>query len=131
MSQENVELYRRCIDAFNRRDLDAFLALMDEDVEAASRLAAIEGRLKGHDGMRRWWTSWFAVWPDYRLAILELREREDVTLAALRGQGHAAASDVPFEDMVWQLARWRGGKCVLWHVFTDRDEALETAGMSE
>jgi len=31
MSQENVELSRRAVDAFNRRDLDAFLALMDPD----------------------------------------------------------------------------------------------------
>ena len=29
MSQENVERYRRGIDAFNRRDLDAFLAQGD------------------------------------------------------------------------------------------------------
>ena len=29
MSQENVELARQVTDAFNRRDLDAFLALMD------------------------------------------------------------------------------------------------------
>jgi ketosteroid isomerase-like protein len=43
MSQENVELGYRVFDAFNRRDLDGFLALMDEDVEAISRLAAVEG----------------------------------------------------------------------------------------
>jgi len=34
MSQENVELHYRSIDAVNRRDLAAFLALMDRDVEA-------------------------------------------------------------------------------------------------
>ena len=27
MSQENVELFCRAVDAFNRRDLDAYLAL--------------------------------------------------------------------------------------------------------
>ena len=32
MSQENVELTHRAFDAFNRRDLDASLALTDDDV---------------------------------------------------------------------------------------------------
>ena len=57
MSQENVELYRRATQAFNDRELDAFLALMDADVEAVPRIGAVEGDYHGHDGMRRWWES--------------------------------------------------------------------------
>jgi ketosteroid isomerase-like protein len=130
MSQQNVELYHRCVDAFNRRDLDAFLALMDDEVEAVSRLAAIEGGLRGHDGIRRWWASWFDVWPDYRLDVVEVRDLGDATLAMLRALGHGAGSDVPFEDNPWQLARWRGGKCVLWRVFNTRDEAFKAVGLN-
>jgi hypothetical protein len=55
MSQENVELALRAYDAFNRRDWDAFVALMDDDVEIVTRIAAIEGGRHGQDGMRRWW----------------------------------------------------------------------------
>jgi ketosteroid isomerase-like protein len=54
MSHENVELARRAYDALNRRDLDAFLALMDADVEAFPRVVAIEGGFHGHEGIRRW-----------------------------------------------------------------------------
>jgi ketosteroid isomerase-like protein len=43
MSQENVELTYRTFDALNRRDLDAYLALTDEDVEFVPRTSAIEG----------------------------------------------------------------------------------------
>ena len=43
MSEENVERGYMAIDAFNRRDLDAFLAVCDEEVESVSRIAAIEG----------------------------------------------------------------------------------------
>src|SRR5687768_9271190 len=130
MSQENVELYHRCVDAFNRRDLSAFLALMDEEVEAVSRLVAIEGGLTGHEGIRRWWKSWFDVWPDYKIELVKVRDLGDTTLAALRALGHGAGSDVPFEDTAWQLARWRRGKCVVWRVFNNRDQALEAAGLS-
>jgi ketosteroid isomerase-like protein len=126
-----VELYHRSLDAFNRRDLDAFLALMDDDVEAVSRVVAIEGSLKGHDGIRRWWKNWFDVWPDYKIEVVEVRDLGDVTLATLRALGHGAGSDVPFEDTPWQLVRWRRGKCVLWRVFNNRAEALEAVGLSE
>lgn len=34
MSAQNVELLHQAIDAFNRRDLEAFLALMDPGVES-------------------------------------------------------------------------------------------------
>jgi hypothetical protein len=56
MSQENVERYRQGIDAFNRRDLDAFLALADPGVVGVSRVPAIQGGTwEGHDGTREWW----------------------------------------------------------------------------
>jgi hypothetical protein len=49
MSEENVELHYRSIDAVNRRDLEAFLALMDVAVEAVSRIVTVEG------GLHAWW----------------------------------------------------------------------------
>ena len=52
MSQENVEPFREVLDAFNQRDLGSFLALMDDDVEANSRLAPMEGGYHGHEGIR-------------------------------------------------------------------------------
>jgi ketosteroid isomerase-like protein len=131
MSQENVELAHRAIEAFNRRDLDAALALMDDDVEVASRIVAIEGDLRGHDGVRQWWRNWFDTWPDYMVEIVEVRDGGDVTLAAFRAVGHGAGSELPFQDTAWQLCRWRAGKCVAWRILTDRAEAFEAAGLSE
>jgi len=43
MSEENVELFHRAHDAFNRRDTDAFLALCDPDMEVISGLRVLEG----------------------------------------------------------------------------------------
>jgi hypothetical protein len=130
MSRENVELMQRAADAFNRRDLDAFLSLMDDDVEIVSRIAAIEGGLHGHEGARSWWQNWLDVWPDYQIEIVEVRDFEDVTLAGLRALAHGVGSHAPFDDTAWQLGRWRGGKCVFWQVFTSREEAFEAAELS-
>ena len=43
MSEENVERIRRAFDAFNRRDLDVFLALIDPEVEFTTRYMEMEG----------------------------------------------------------------------------------------
>ena len=43
MTQENVELFHQAYDAVNRRDLDAFVSLMDADVEAVPILSRMEG----------------------------------------------------------------------------------------
>ena len=43
MSQENVDLTRRAFQAFADRDLDALLAMLDDDVEASPILAGMEG----------------------------------------------------------------------------------------
>jgi ketosteroid isomerase-like protein len=131
MSQENVELMKRAIDAVNRRDLDAFLSLMDDDVEIVSRIVAIEGGLYGHEGARSWWQNWLGVWPDYQIEIVEVRDLGDVTLTAFRARAHGAGSQAPFDDTAWQLGRFRGGKCVFWQVFASRNEAFEAAGVSE
>ena len=76
MSQENVELHYRCLDAFNRRDLDAFLALMDDDVEVVPRIGAVEGErtYRGHDGVRLWWNNLLDVFPDWNAEVVEMRD---------------------------------------------------------
>ena len=99
MSQENVELHYRVIDAVNRRDLDAVLTVMDDDVESVSRIVAVEGGLHGHDGFRRWWENWFDVWPDYNIEVLEVRDLGNMTVAALRALGHAYGGGSQFFSM--------------------------------
>ena len=63
MSQENVDRALELLDAFNRRDLDAFVALADEGIEVESRLVAMEGGYHGHEGLRRWWENFLGAFP--------------------------------------------------------------------
>src|SRR6266550_3445433 len=131
MSQENVELVHQVFEAFNRRDLDAVLALMDDDVEGFPRIAAIEGAYHGHEGMRRWWRNLLDAFPDFTVEVGEVRELGDLTVAAVRLRGQGAGSDTPTEQSIWNVARWRRGKCIWWRAFDTRDEALEAIGLSE
>ncbi len=125
MSQENVDLYLEMLDAFNRRDWDAFMARTDKDIEVESRLVAMEGGYHGHDGLRRWWDTFLGAFPDYTLEVEELRDLGDVTLVHARGWGHGVTSETPLIDPFWQPMRWRDGKCVWWRNCATEEEALD------
>ena len=131
MSEENVELVHRCADAFNRRDLNALLALMDDEVEGAPPLASMEGNYHGHAGIRRWWESLFEGLPDFTVEVVEVRDVGHLTVAVLRNRAHGAASDAPVEEMLWLVAEWRNRKAVWWHSFRSEAEALKAAGLRE
>src|SRR5262245_52391524 len=127
----NLESTRTLIDAFNRRDWDAFVALADDEIQMESRLVAIEGGYRGHEGLRRWWDNFIGAFPDYALEIEELSDFGDVTLVHSRGWGHGAGSSTPLVDPIWQPLRWREGKVVWCRVCLTEAEALEAAGLSD
>lgn len=89
-----MELTYEANDAFNRRDLDALLALADPDIEVFPLIARLEGGgpYRGHDGVRRWWESWLAVAPDFSTEVEEVRDLGDVTVARFRVRGHGIRS---------------------------------------
>jgi ketosteroid isomerase-like protein len=133
MSQENVERAYRGYDAFNRRDLDSFLGLMDPEVEFTTRFSKMEGapQYRGHDGIREWWNDLVGIFPDLSFEVLEVRDLGDLLIAALHTRGHGVDSDTPFEETVWGAGEWRDGKVVWWQTFGSEGEALEAAGLRE
>jgi len=131
MSVENVKRYRRSIQALNRRDPAAFLALMDVGVEAVPTVVSLEGDVRGHDGVRRWYASVLDVFPDFTIEVVTVRDLEDLTLAAVGFRGHGSGSDTPFEMTLWSAAEWREGKCVWWGNYRTELEALEAVGLRE
>jgi ketosteroid isomerase-like protein len=124
MSRENLDLVFDMYDAFERRDLDALLALMHDDVEIEPRLVALEGGYRGHQGVRRWWSDLLGVLPDYGVEIEALDDLGDRTLIRIRGAAHGAASSTPVVETWWQLVEWSDGKCIRWRNFSTEDEAL-------
>jgi ketosteroid isomerase-like protein len=133
MSQENVERTYRVYDAMNRGDLEAALGLMHPEVEAIPRLLGVEGggTYRGHDGVREWWESISAAFPDFNATILEVRAVADATISNVRFQGRGGESGAPFEDTIWQVARWRDGKVIWIKSYLDRADALEAAGLQQ
>lgn len=132
MSEENVERYRRLIDAFARRDLDAFLELFGPNVDFAPRIAELEGSsYTGHEGIRSWWETMFRLFSEYRVEIDEARDVGDVTFGRVRLIGHGMGSGAPVGETQWHVAEWRDGAIVRWRSFRSELEARQAAGLPE
>jgi ketosteroid isomerase-like protein len=127
MSRENVERNYRAIDAFNRRDLTAFLELMDPDIEFTPYEVAVQGGnpYRGHGGVRSWWEESFEVFPDLRAEAYEIRDLGNMTLVRGRIRGQGAGSGTPIERPMWLAMEWRDKKEVWWRACESEAEALE------
>ena len=109
MSEQNVELARRALEAYNAHDVEAFLAVFDPGIEFHSAFEAVGGGVyRGHDGMRRFFEELVDAWGEDGLhleseAYFDLGEH---TLAfyVAHGRGRGAA-----RRSRCRLPWWRGG----------------------
>jgi ketosteroid isomerase-like protein len=131
MSQENIEVVRESYDAFLARDLDAFLSFMEPDVEFRSLVLEIEGAYKGHDGIRRWWETVLAVFPDWSPQIEDARDLGDRVLVRVRVEGSGTGSGSALERDFWEVAEILHGRVRSAAFFRTEQEALEAAGLPE
>jgi ketosteroid isomerase-like protein len=129
MSEQNVELHHRAMDAFNRRDLPAFLALLHPDVESTPYEVWVQGGkpYRGHAGVRRWWEESFAALPDLKAEVDEIRGFGDRTFVRGRLHGHGASSGAEVERPMWLAAEWREGKTVWWCSYGSEADARDAA----
>ena len=138
MSEEStapdlVEIVRRANDAFNRRDVDAWMSCFSPDIvfRPVPRFPESEER-QGLGAMRRWMEEWHDAWADDLISQTEsIRAYGDVVIALLRFTGHAKASGVEIAGGIFEVYRFREGKIASVEDFTDRAEALKAAELQE
>jgi ketosteroid isomerase-like protein len=122
---------REFIRSFNERDLDAFVAVLDPEVE----LHASRGLRKGREAARVWATRA----PGGVQQTIELEELYEEGLES--GGGRAVAlivrrwhwdedgSPAGAEEMAWRF-ELREGRVLSWRPYEDRDEALRAGGFA-
>ena len=133
MSRENVEVMQRFHNAFNRRDVDAFLALMHPDVELVPITGRLEGTVyRGHAAIRAFFQSFDEDWEVFQTVPHEFQDFGDcvMSLGTWESRGRASGLDLNAHPAAW-VAWMRDGKIVRQETFTDRAEALEAVGLSE
>jgi ketosteroid isomerase-like protein len=102
MTRTNTEIVQGTLAAWDRDDLDAWVAASRPDVEwyseVAARVEGSDGMYRGHEGLRRYWHEWRAVW-DVQIEMSEFREYGHTVLALgrvhARGEGSGVGLDGP------------------------------------
>jgi len=132
MSAENVDVGRRLIDAFNRRDIDGIASLITLDFEWATAMGPIEGGevLRGREGMETYVGRLDDAWEDYRVVAYEFRDLGDILLTLGRVLAHGRGSGVPVETPVGFVGEYRDGKVSRLRSSLDQGEALREAGLT-
>jgi ketosteroid isomerase-like protein len=138
MSQENVEVVRRLLPAFQSVDVGNFERRFDEvreifdpEVEwvAAPHSLLSSEEYRGHEGVRRFWTEFLSAWDEYGVEVEELIDAGDRVVAVLRLSGRTDELEVG--EARSSLFTLRDGRIVRIEPFASKDDALAAAGLSE
>ena len=135
MSQENVEVLRQANEAFNRGDVEGFLAFCGEEVEIEDLNNApdLPPVACGTEAARRFLAAWTDAFDDFSGEIEEYIDADDRHVACLvhyRGRQRDSGLVIDFTGVdMWEL---RGNKLVRGTLgYRDRESALEAIGLSE
>ena len=132
MSQENVEIVRRAADAFNRRDVDAWLTHFDpEIVWYAFPDEPDPGPFHGHDAVRAMAERWMEVLSDFRLEAKEFIDAGECVLMLARMLGRVRDSDAEVTVDEIYVNKCRNGKIAEVRECRTKEEALEAVGLGE
>ena len=133
MSEQNVDLHRRLVEAFDTRDVEAYVACCDPQIELHSEMTAPGGAVyHGHDGLRKWLGHLEDAWGD------ELRIEPEgyfdfgvqtLTFNLLHGRGRQSGAEVSMP--LAQVCRWRNGLNTCLKVYLRREDALRDLDTSE
>ena len=126
MSAENVELVRS-ITAEWGQGIYSSAAWAHPDIE----LVADGGVTRGINEVAKRWAEFLEAWDEFATSAEEILEAgDDRVLALVRFQGRGRGSGTPVADFSGaQLFTFRDGKVVRLELFTQRDAALDAAGL--
>ena len=134
MSEENVEVFRRAVQAFNARDIAVLADLITEDYEFVPYLPAGAEKTttyRGRQGLRDYLKDADEAWESIQIHLDEVRDLGDRALAfgemRARARGSGIDARVP---LAWVL-EFRDGKVSRYQSFGDTPEAREASGLSK
>jgi ketosteroid isomerase-like protein len=134
MPPDQIDLVRRAFAAFTERDVEGFLAVLDEEIEflavGTTRLLGKSEAYRGHEGIRRYFEDVARVWQELR--VLPARYRSVGPYVLVLGSVYARdregnLTDVP-TGWIWKE---RQGKLVWGRAYGSREDALQAMKTGE
>jgi ketosteroid isomerase-like protein len=134
MSQENVEVVRACIEAFQGGNVEMALDALDPEIEWHATVGGIdEGRVyRGREEVVQGFVDYFAVWERMEMrAVKYLDAGEENVVVFHHEVAKGRESGVVVETDTGTVQTVRDGKIVRVRSYMDRNQALEAAGLRE
>jgi uncharacterized protein len=132
VSQENVEIIKRVIDAGSRGDFEAVLGLHHPQWEGfIPEEYPVAGSWRGLDGVRGFTEEWLEAWEEFRVEPEEFVAGGDAVMVSVRYWGRGRGSGVEVTDRWFYAYRLRDGKVISWRPYPDRGEALKAVGLED
>ena len=137
MSQENVEVVRRFIEALPRAqasgDWQPVLAEVDPAVEIEDLDISLDTECyRGHESVRRWIGVWMESWESWTLEEVQVRpvgEDRAIGLFLVRARGKGSGIELSRHDAA--VCKLRAGKIEEVTYYNDQQQALEAVGRSD
>jgi ketosteroid isomerase-like protein len=133
MSQQNVDVVRQGLEAFNSEDMERILAFVDPDFETAvsGELSAEPDTYRGHDGIRRYFESFRDAMDEIRFEPERFWDAGEAVVVALRLTAQGRQTAIRVEQRIAQVWSIRDGRAVSVRTYTSIAEALRAAGLQD
>jgi ketosteroid isomerase-like protein len=133
VSQENLKNLHRLLDAFNRRDRDTWLELLDPACENVPPQEWPESApIRGGAAIWDFYVEAVESWEEGPFEWGELVDGgTDRVMAHQRREMRGKASGVQVEWSYWVVFTFRNGTVVRSEWFADRTQAVQAAGLEE
>ena len=133
MSQENVEIVRAGYERFAATGEFVADLVTDDFVWDMSNYHGWPEQqvYEGVDGAGAFVSEWMAAWDDWELEVEALHDAGDRVVVFVRQRGRSKAAGMPVEMSFAQVFTVRDGKQARMEMYSDRNEALAAAGLSD
>ena len=133
MSQENVEIIRKAVEAFNADGAEAagrrFFA---DDVEFHDPPDSPSPRVaRGREEVRSQFNSFNDAWEKHRTEVREIRAVGTDKVLLVSVEHFVGRDDIEVEAPSASVFTLRNGKVIRWETFWNEQQGLEAAGLSE
>ena len=122
---ESRELVDVVFDAANRRDLDAIFAVVDPSFvgEVPSSMSAEPDVYEGHDGIRRYFESFWEIVDGLTFELIAFEQHGPWTIVSVHPRGVGRASGLPIEDSIALTVQSHDGRLTRLRTHPNLEEA--------
>ena len=133
VSQENVEIVRALLRAYDSGDYEAALEGLDPEIEWHAPPGVTIGQevYRGRMEVDKGFAEWQRPWDSYRFELEEMLDHGDHVVVCGTQVARGRGSGVEVRLPTYHVVTLRNGKITRHRSFHDRAEALEAAGLSE